>query len=770
MSSRVMATTALLLTLTAGGTTASADYGVQVAGNCQIHPTLAAALAIGATIYVSGVNVENAVTVIGRDAVLRTASANCNPGGSGGIELAAGVLDRVLEVLPGTTLDKMELTLRGVTVSGGDIVGDGGTIYLHPDSSLFMQAGASVEQGGATGRGGCIYADSAKIVMQAGTSVAGCTANSDGGGVAISGGHAPGAYHVLFGIDGNAAVTGHGGGAWVDSAQVCLFDATGNSAAQDGGAAYVTSGLDTTAWLGAFDLQEFNAAGRDGGGIFVSGPGSSLDAVSWIQDNNAEVHGGGVRVTGEAIAHLGPGNRIASNSARGDGGGVHGDASAFISVADVGDVVAIGDGEMNDGICANASGAVSIEDNLAGFDANGVEVSPDRNGGAVYVSAATFDGTTILGAPLTVSGNIASDNGGGLAAFATSSVVLQLTDFASNAANHGDGGGLVATDGSVVDLVDVHFETNSAAEGGGGAAVEAASATLSDVRFDGNTAPAGGGLGLNGGATVDIVTADIVGNGALSGGGVGVFGGSTLTMLRGTVDSNTGDVGGGIAAVSATVILGEAEPQCPQGGACVTISANVASGTLGRGGGIALAGPGAQVEVRRTRIVANLADHGGATWMDRDDHTLYIHNSAVLDNHANGGLVSAVMVGAGELAILDSTIAHNDVGITLVPPAAATMRDSLVIQNLVDIAGLGLGASMTGDCNGVQFAATQAAIAGVDNVATTSATASVNAVSGRPINTADIVDQCSNGLLPRDLRGLPRPAGASFDRGAYEMQ
>ncbi len=770
MSSRILATTALLSTLTAGGTTAWADYGVQQGGSCQIHATLASALATGEfTIWVRGVNVENAVTAIGHDVLLRTSAGNCNPGGGGRIELAFGVLDRVLEVLPGTLVNKMEVTLRGVVVSGGDIVGDGGTIYLNPDSTLIMQAGATVELGAATGRGGCIYADTAQIAMQAGTSVAGCTADTDGGGVAISGGH--GAYHVLFGIDGNAAVSGHGGGAWVNSAPVCLFDATGNSAALDGGAAYVTSGAGTKAWLGAFDLQELNAAGRDGGGIYVTGPESTLDAVSWIHDNSASGNGGGVRVTGAATAHLGPGNLIASNSARGDGGGVHGDASAVISVADVGDVIAIGDGEINDGICANATGPVAIEDNLAGFDAAGVEVSPDRSGGAVYLSSATLDGTTILGnAPFTLSGNVASDNGGGVAAHASSSVFLQFTDLESNAASHGDGGGLFATDGSNVELIDVQLETNSAAQGGGGAGIEAAVAKLDDVRFDGNTAPAGGGLGLNDGATVDIVTADMIGNGAVSGGGVGVFAGSTLTMLRGTIDSNTADVGGGIAAVSATVILGEAQPECPQGGVCVTIRANVASGTLGRGGGIALAGPGAHVEVRRSRIVANLADHGGATWMDRDDHTLYVHNSAVLDNHANSGVVSAVMVAAGELAMLDTTIAHNDVGITLVPPVAATMRDSLVIENVVNIAGLGLGASMSGDCNGVQFAATQAAIAGVNNVATTSATASVNAASGRPINTADIVDQCFNGLLLGDLRGFPRPAGVRFDRGAYEMQ
>ena len=120
--------------------------------------------------------------------------------------------------------------------------------------------------------------------------------------------------------------------------------------------------------------------------------------------------------------------------------------------------------------------------------------------------------------------------------------------------------------------------------------------------------------------------------------------------------------------------------------------------------------------------------------------------------------------------MIDDTVAFNDIGIGLAPPTAATMYESLVIQNVVDIGGLNLGASMAGDCNGVQFAATQAAIGGADNVATTPATASVNAATGAPINTADIVNRCLSGFLQFDLRGFARPLGNRYDRGAYEWQ
>jgi hypothetical protein len=755
-----------MLTIGSASSDAWAAYGVGNAASCVTFTSLSGALAFGGTtIWVSDTNIEPATSFIAGKVTLRTAVQNCDPGGAGRIELAAGATTRVLEVLAGTATKKNELDIIGVTVSGGDVTGDGGTIYVQHDSILHLEVGARVELGAATGRGGCIYADHAQILMDPGSSVGECTAVTDGGGVAISSVHTPGAYHTLRRLDANAALSGNGGGVWVDSARVCLFEASDNSAALDGGAAYVTSAIGI-AWLGTFDIQARNAAGRDGGAVFITGPQSSLDAASRLTTNIAVGNGGGIRATAASVVHLDPGVVISLNNAQGDGGGVHGDALATVAVSLVGDPAAIGDGEASHGTCGDATGRVSLDANRAGFDALGNQTNATRDGGGVYLSAASLSGSQVW-----ITNNVASDSGGGVAAFAASTVDLARARLASNVATLGDGGGLLARDdGSAATLERTTFDGNTARGGGGGEAVIGAETSLDNVTFTANTATLGGGLGLNSGSTAAVTTATLSSNSALSGGGIFVGPTSTLTMLQGTISSNTADLGAGIAALSGTAILGDQPPACPSGGVCVTISTNTASGVLGRGGAIALSGPNAHVEVRRTRIVGNLANQGGATWMDRSDHTLYLHNSAILDNHGNNGVVSAVAVQAGTLAMLDDTVAFNDIGIGLLPPTAATMRDSLVIQNLVDIGGLNLGASMTGNCNGVQFAATQAAIAGTSNVATTSATASVNAATGAPINTADIINQCGSGLLQFDLRGFARPVGNLYDRGAYEVQ
>lgn len=761
-----LAAAALLSILTIGrATDAWAAYGVGNAASCTTFTSLSAALVFGGnTIWVSGTNIEAGTTFIAGDVLLRTAVSACNAGGAGRIELAAGVKARVLEVLPGTALNTNDLSILGVTISGGDVTGNGGTIYLYQYTSLHLEAGARVELGAATGRGGCIYADHSLVLMDPGSSVGECSAVIDGGGVAISSSHTAGIYHTLRNLDSNAAQSGNGGGAWVDSARVCLFEASDNAAALDGGAAYVTSTIGT-AWLGMFDTQTHNAAGRDGGGVFITGPQSSLDAASRLATNIAAGNGGGIRATAAAV-YLDPGAIISSNNAQGHGGGVHADALTAILVSQVGDAGAIGDGEGSHGTCGNATGRVTIDANRAGFDALGVQTDATRDGGGVYLSAASMNGSAIW-----ITNNVASDSGGGVAAFAASAVGLDAARFATNVATLGDGGGLLArNEGSTADLLRTTFEGNTARGGGGGEAVIGAATTLDNVTFSANSATLGGGLGLNSGGTADITTATASSNSALSGGGIFVGPTSTLTMLKGTISSNTADLGAGVAALSGTAIFGETPPDCPSGGVCLTMSSNIASGVLGRGGAIALSGPNAHVEVRRARLVGNRANQGGATWMDRTDHTLYLHNSAVLDNHGNNGVVSAIAVQAGTLAMIDDTVAFNDIGIGLAPPTAATMYESLVIQNVVDIGGLNLGASMTGDCNGVQFAATQAAIGGTDNVATTSATASVNAATGAPINTADIVNRCLNGFLQFDLRGVARPLGNRYDRGAYEWQ
>lgn len=765
----IAAVTVAVALVTGAAPSAWAEYSVRVGTRCPTFTTLAAALGTGQPqIYVQGVNIERSETIV-PGVTLIGASAPCTAGTVGTITLDPGTATRVLQVIPGATL-----TLQAVIVAGGNVSGNGGTIYLNMDATLLMQQGSTVRDGIASARGGCVYADHAKIIMDPGTAVSDCQAGTDGGGVAIVGAQSTGGYDVLRNLVSNTAVAS-GGGTWIDGALVCLFEAANNAAGLDGGAAYVTSAIDT-AWLGTYATQTTNAASRDGGGVFITGGEARLDASSQLDANSAIGNGGGIRATGAATVYLDPGTVIASNHAQGHGGGIHGDGLSTITLSEVFDTGMIGSGEHSHGPCGTPFGAVSIDGNQAGYDANGTQTSAVRDGGGIYLSNATVVKTNP--SIVAISNNRASDAGGGVAAYAGASVMLTHVDFTGNIATRGNGGGLLANATATATITFTAFTGNTAKlGGGGGAAVVAAGATYDKDTFTSNIGLAGGGLGLNSAATATVTRTDLMSNTALTGGGIYTGNSSALTMYTGTITSNTADLGAGIAADAGSATLGDAPPAtscqpgtacCPAGGACVTIAANTAKGVVGRGGAILLMADNATVQVRRSIIVGNAADVGGALWMDRASQTLWVHNTAIVSNGNPAGTLPAIGAQAGTLGMINDTIAHNNLGINLWPATVATMYDSLVIQNGLDIGGLTTGATMSGTCNAVESATTQAAIVGTGNVATTSTTASVNASTGAPINTTDIVNKCSV-LEAVDLLGLPRIGGPS-DRGAYERQ
>lgn len=758
---------AVLMTLSAS--VAHADYYTGTPANCRRFTQLSAAPRAG-EIFVRDLNIEPRATTIIGDTTLVSAMAPCVPGGAGRIQLAAGATARLLEVNPGTSLDPNDLILEGVSIEGGNITGDGGSIYLNPETSLTMRGAAIVQDGVATGRGGCIYADHSLITMEPGTSVTDCRASVDGGGIAIKGISAAGGYHLLHNLETNVA-TFSGGGVWVDAAPVCLFEATGNAAGLDGGAAYVTS-ASGAAWLGTFTTQSDNTATRDGGAVFITGSLASLDTVSTLRSNSATANGGGIRATAAAQVYLDSGTVIRENNAQVNGGGVHGDAAATVHLSGAASnpgAIGVGGEGPGAGACGTLGLDISISDNLAGYDANKARVSWGRDGGGVYLSNAS-----LLGANATIARNIASDAGGGVGAFAGAVVTIDRVTFITNTAEKGNGGGLLGHDAATtIELGHSTFTENKAPlGGGGGVALVAATGTIGTSTLSANSALVGGGLGLNLAAIATVTDSDLTGNDAFTGGGLYTGAGSSLTMLTGSISSNTGRLGAGVVADGSTVILGDSPANgCPAGAPCVTLQANVASGILGRGGAILLMAPNANVQVRRSAIVDNAADEGCAIWMDRVDHTLFLHNTAIIDNHGNTGKVAAVTAGAGVLAMVNDTVAHNDTGIFLTSSTVSSISNSLVIQNSTDIGGLGVGVSITGSCNGVQSVAAQAAFVGASNVTTIPLFASVSASAatpGRPINTRDIVNQCS-AILTVDILGLSRLVG-SGDRGAYEQQ
>jgi hypothetical protein len=151
-----------------------------------------------------------------------------------------------------------------------------------------------------------------------------------------------------------------------------------------------------------------------------------------------------------------------------------------------------------------------------------------------------------------VSGNVASEAGGGLAIERGGSAIVTRTAFTGNRA--GTGGGLVVGPGSA-DLRSVVFRSNIGDDAGGGATVaDGGRASFSDCTFEMNeTRQAGGGVVVAQGGHADFIDCRFWRNrSGKVGGAIGVAHGGVVTASHVTIAENRAayPLGGGALAVS----------------------------------------------------------------------------------------------------------------------------------------------------------------------------------------------------------------------------
>jgi hypothetical protein len=351
-----------------------------------------------------------------------------------------------------------------------------------------------------------------------------------------------------------------------------------------------------------------------------------------IRNGNSGV-GGGIRV-GEADLVV-QGCDVTGNRSTGPGGGI-----SNASQPGTGDVTLI---------------RTIIDRNVAG------------EGGGVWVQANQQN----LGSLLTVSGgtiqrNIARDGGG---IFASRANLINST-VSGNRATVGDGGGLSVT---AATLSNSTVSGNSAALLGGG--IEADTVAVTNSTVSGNTAnnnvggtagAAGGGISAN---VATLTGSTVSGNSASGGGGISA---SVATLTNCTVRDNNAmtSAGGGILANVAT-LTGS------------TVSGN--SAVNSDGGGIRAV----TATLTGSTVSGNSAANGGGILAFG---TATLTNCTVSGNHAadqGGGLL------AFGLALLNDTVSDNDAhtggGVLHFDAGggAATVRNTIIAQNLVDLGGAG---------------------------------------------------------------------------------
>ena len=346
-------------------------------------------------------------------------------------------------------------------------------------------------------------------------------------------------------------------------------------------------------------------------------------------------------------------------------------------------------GGSQSGVAATLNGSMhlidcEVDDNIGNAGA-GVQFSP--LGGSLT--------------DVTVRGNVASDDGGGL--YASGLVELTRVVITDNVTAGRGGGIAVATDGNLV-MDDVELSANTAERGGGlyafpDAAIDgggsttihdntsslagggmylwSASAERIDVRSN-DAAETGGGAYVREGGTLADVLFDA--NTALLGGGTLLDG--TVTLAGVTIQNNAADAGGGAYLLDGTVA-----------GTDLIISDNEASDD---GGGVYLQ----DASISGAELTGNEADDGGAIYVSSVGSVeAQLVDLDIRDNQSGvsgGGIYAAGSIAVTDSSIFANTSADRGGGIYVNTGADATLVDTEVRNNVAVERGGGLYPN--GDC------------------------------------------------------------------------
>ena len=189
-------------------------------------------------------------------------------------------------------------------------------------------------------------------------------------------------------------------------------------------------------------------------------------------------------------------------------------------------------------VVTGATGATLDGVTISGGNANGT--TPNYSGGGMYNSSSSPTLTNV-----TISGNTASNNGGGGGGMYnnnSSPTLTNVTISGNTASVHG--GGVYNTNSSPT-LTNVTISGNTANNYGGGVYNTNSSPTLTNVTFSGNSAYRAGGMSNDTNSSPTLTNVTISGNSAADSGGGMVNLGSSPTLINVTISGNSASTSGG---------------------------------------------------------------------------------------------------------------------------------------------------------------------------------------------------------------------------------
>lgn len=347
------------------------------------------------------------------------------------------------------------------TFSAGEINGnqaaDGGGIIAGSQASIVMTGGTISGNTASQGNGGGILAETGSpLEITGGTISDNTTTLGDGGGVYAQGNNSLIMEDVT--IENNISDTHNGGGIFVldnDGAEFTSVVVTENKAPLfDGGGIFIKDSTGVTMTDMSITLNE--APSRDGGGIRGTTAGITITA-SDVSENTAE-YGAGISVNQSSNITVNN-TTITGNICDNRGGGLNIDSGTIFTLTDS----QITDNEASLGAGGIINGSTFILGDDSGTE---VEVSGNiasQSGGGFRVennTIMTVTNTNIIDNEVTGSLTPGSYHGGGLYLESSALVTISGGSISDNSATLGDGGGIYTEDYSYADPANTSKYSN----------------------------------------------------------------------------------------------------------------------------------------------------------------------------------------------------------------------------------------------------------------------------------------------------------------------
>jgi len=441
-------------------------------------------------------------------------------GDEGATIIDANEIDRAFQVLTGVSA-----SLRGLTITGGLVIGGSGGGAIHNSGTLLAQNVTFVGNVSTTAGGAVFNTSTGDATFD--SSVITSNSSVDGGG--------------LYNND-SASMT------------VRNSEITGNIAANDGGGIY--NDLDGEVVLTNSDVMQ-NAAVGQGGGIYNNDAADLTINNSRFSVNTSE---DGAAVFNELASVLSVTNTtFTANMAFDDGGAIYNDDGTVLSSRTI---YSSNTATSSGGAIYNASnGDVTLTNDTFALNSATVRGGAANNFGLMTVADSSFSHNTALdgGAiatarSLDVSGstfseNDAGDDGGAIYNDEVGLVTLDRSSFLANTAAD-DGGALANTDNGVMTVSFSPLSSNVAGSDGG--AIHNTSNTgltvSASLVYDNLSFGSGGGLANDSVGVATVINSTLSGNRSATGGGFANQGHMQLT--HSTIYKNEATDGGGISNAS----------------------------------------------------------------------------------------------------------------------------------------------------------------------------------------------------------------------------